>query len=46
MKFFPLLFGLMMLAACQQEKATTPPTEILNEVLAAQDVAGFQAKYG
>jgi hypothetical protein len=46
MKFFPLLLGLLMLAACQQEKATTPPTEILNEILAAQDAAGLQAKYG
>jgi len=41
-----LLFALFIFTACQQEKATTPPNEILNEVLAAQDASGLQAKYG
>lgn len=41
-----LLFALFIFTACQQEKATTSPNEILNEVLAAQDASGLQAKYG
>lgn len=46
MKNYFLLLALLALVACQQEKATTPPSEILNEVLAAQDASGLQAKYG
>jgi hypothetical protein len=46
MKYIFLLFAGLIFTACQPEKATTPPIEILNEVLASRDVAGLQANYG
>lgn len=46
MKNSLLLFAVLIFAACQQKKASTPPSENLNEVLACQDAQGLASKFG